>query len=573
MNAKSRFAFGGSIKWRLLLPIIACVVISNAAYTAFWVNKQSSTLVEAFEARLTLAQTFVGAPVAAAVWDFNADGALGAIRGLTEMDDVLFAKVMVENEVYAQVSVEGTNPDDWTAGVAEVLSAEAENVRIENGAVEFIKFPIVYTDGSTVGQMVVGFRSGVIEAVVQSLSMQSAATGFVLVLIVAAIVYVSAASVTTPLARVIERIETLRKGDLDSPVPAKDRKDELGRLSNAVSEFVEAMRANAELEANSRAAAREQSAVVTALAEGLDQLAKGLLDYRITAEMEGDYVTLRSDFKDTASTLEDVIGGVLATVRQIESQTQQMAEGTSDLAKRTESQAVTLEETAAAIAQITSSVRSASNQAKDVEVTVSDTRAEAERGGDIVKRAVLAMGEIKESAGQISAINSVIEDISFQTNLLALNAGVEAARAGDAGRGFAVVASEVRSLALRASTSANEISELITTSAEKVAVGVELVDTAGQAIESIVTKIQAVSTLAEQIAASSKDQALAITEINSGVADLDRVTQENASLVEQSSEMGRALRVAASTLADQVAAFRTSDVSEPRDSAPLRLSA
>ena len=168
------------------------------------------------------------------------------------------------------------------------------------------------------------------------------------------------------------------------------------------------------------------------------------------------------------------------------------------------------------------------------------------------------MQEIEDSAAKISEINRVIEDISFQTNLLALNAGVEAARAGDSGRGFAVVASEVRSLALRSATSANEIKELIDNSTGKVQVGVDLVDAAGKAIDEIITKIEEVSTLAVSIAEGSREQATSITELNSGVMDLDRVTQQNASLVERSSAQGRVLQAAASELAELVASFRPS---------------
>jgi len=558
MNVANKRANRGSIMGRLLLPILACVIISNAAYTAFWVNKQSSALVQAFENELTLAQTFIAPPVAAAVWDFNTDAAAGAIHGITQMENALFARVFVDGDIFAEVAVEDSSGSEWSQGVSDVLTMEGESAQLERDSVKYVKFPILHTDGTTVAQMVLGFHNGAIDAVVQSLYVQSAVTGLVLVLIMASIVYFSAASVTKPLARIVARISALRQGDLDSPVPATERNDELGRLAGAVGEFVDTMRANAVLEDQSKAASKEQAEVVGELARGLNQLAKGLLSHRIEAEMSGDYVKLRSDFNETASALDDVIGGVLSTIGQIEQQTHQMADGTRDLAKRTENQAATLEETAAALGQITQSVRFASGQAKEVETTVSETRVQAELGGDIVKRAVVAMREIEDSAGQISAINSVIEDISFQTNLLALNAGVEAARAGDAGRGFAVVASEVRSLALRASTSANEISDLINTSSEKVAVGVELVDEAGKAIDAIVEQIQEVSTLAMQIAESSREQASSITEINSGVTDLDRVTQQNATLVEHSSEQGRALQVAASALAEQVAAFKPS---------------
>ncbi|MBO9478217.1 HAMP domain-containing protein [Shimia sp. R11_0] len=553
---------GFSIMGRLLLPIVGCIVVFFASSTVWWMNLQTTTYQHAFESELEMAQTFMAPPVAAAVWDFNTDGANGAIAGIVEMEDALFAKVFVDGDAFAEVVVKGDDATAWDAQIAEILAMEEASARLSVGDVEFIKFPVNHSDGTVVGEMVIGFDLTRVATAVNQLYLQSLIVGVAMVLVMAFIVYIIAASVTRPLGGIIERIDALREGDTASEVPSDTRKDQLGRLARAVTEFVQTIKANKALEEQSQETARAQSEVVGELADGLNQLAQGQLSHRITTAFGDDYEMLRADFNKTAEALDDVIGRVLGTISQIEDETGSMAEGTQNLAKRTENQAATLEETAAAISQITDSVQSASDQTKSVENTVDATKSEALRGGEIVKSAVDAMQDIKDSAGKISEINRVIEDISFQTNLLALNAGVEAARAGDSGRGFAVVASEVRSLALRSATSAHEIKELIDTSADQVEVGVDLVDQAGKAIEEIITKIQDVSTLAVQIAESSRDQATAITEINSGVMDLDRVTQQNAALVDRSSAQGRALQEAASELAELVAGFRPSSAVE-----------
>ncbi|MEX5576628.1 methyl-accepting chemotaxis protein [Pseudophaeobacter sp. A-200-2] len=556
----SRF-LGMSIKKKLLLPILACIVVSNIAYTVFWASKHSSALIDAFEDEVGLAQRFVGPPVAAAVWDFNSDAAQGVIQGVADMENALFAQVVVDGETFTEVFVSEDRRAEVTGAVETLLADPQEEKTTEVNQVVYVKFPISLTDGTVVGEMVMGFDNSAIQDTVSALYLQSAVIGLAICLAIGLIVYFSAASVTRPLDRIVDRIDALRNGDTDSAVPEKARGDELGRLAAAVVEFVEAMRANAELEGQSRAAAKEQADVVQELANGLNNLSKGNLGYRITTEMSAEYAALRSDFNQTAEALDDVIGRVLSTVGDIEGQIGEMAVGTDELSRRTENQAATLEETAAALDNITSNVQSATEQTKAVEGTIAETTSEAMRSGDIVKRTVVAMQEINEASGKISEINSVIDDISFQTNLLALNAGVEAARAGEAGRGFAVVASEVRSLALKSANSANEIRELIQSSSEKVKIGVELVDEAGKSLDEIITKIQSVSTLASQIAESSGEQASTISEINSGMTELDRVTQQNASMVLKSSEQGKSLQQAATELAQLVAQFKPSSSS------------
>jgi methyl-accepting chemotaxis protein len=553
---KSLFAM--SIKKKLLLPILACIVVSNVAYTVFWASKYSSALIEAFDKEVGLAQRFVNPPVAAAVWDFNSDAALGAIQGVAEMETALFAQAVVDNASFAEVFVNEERREEFAQEIATLLEDENAEKTIEINQVIYVKFPLVLTDGTLVGQMVMGFDISGIHETVSSLYIQCALIGLAVVLLIGVIVYLSAASVTRPLDRIVDRIDSLRSGDLESPVPEKRRGDELGRLAAAIVEFVDAMRTNAEMEQKSRADAAEQAGVVVELANGLNNLSKGNLSYRINKEMSPQYTSLRSDFNKTAETLDDLIGRVLVTISQMDQQIGEMASGTDDLSQRTENQAATLEETAAALDSITSSVRTATTQTKEVEGTIQDTTTEALRSGDIVKRTVQAMKEIDESSEQISAINSVIDDISFQTSLLALNAGVEAARAGEVGRGFAVVASEVRSLALKSANSANEIRELIRTSSEKVKVGVDLVDEAGKSLDEIIAKIQSVSALTTQIAASSGEQASTISEINAGMIELDRVTQQNASMVLKSSDQGKSLQQAASELAELVAGLKPS---------------
>jgi len=167
------------------------------------------------------------------------------------------------------------------------------------------------------------------------------------------------------------------------------------------------------------------------------------------------------------------------------------------------------------------------------------------------------MSNIETSSEQISKIITVIDDIAFQTNLLALNAGVEAARAGEAGRGFAVVASEVRALAQRSSDAAKEINGLISESGHHVKQGVQLVDQAGGALQTIAVAVKELSMHVGEIATSSRNQSAGISEINSAVNQLDQVTQQNAAMFDETTAASHAFTSEAETLGTTVSAFQT----------------
>jgi methyl-accepting chemotaxis protein len=191
--------------------------------------------------------------------------------------------------------------------------------------------------------------------------------------------------------------------------------------------------------------------------------------------------------------------------------------------------------------EISSTVKKNAENAQQANQTAAGTREVADRSGAVVKEAVNAMARIAESSGKISDIISVIDEIARQTNLLALNAAVEAARAGEAGRGFAVVASEVRSLAQRSSQAAKDIKDLITNSSGQVQEGVDLVNKAGGSLSEIVDSIKRVAEIVSDIAAASSEQSTGLEQINTAIAQMDNVTQQNSALVEQNAAAAKTL--------------------------------
>jgi methyl-accepting chemotaxis protein len=199
--------------------------------------------------------------------------------------------------------------------------------------------------------------------------------------------------------------------------------------------------------------------------------------------------------------------------------------------------------------------RKNAENAQQANQSAAGTQDVADRGGQVVAKAVDAMARIEESSRKISDIIGVIDEIARQTNLLALNAAVEAARAGEAGRGFAVVASEVRSLAQRSSQAAKDIKDLITNSNSQVKNGVDLVNKAGAALTEIVESIKKVASVVSEIAAASAEQATGIEQVNRALTQMDEVTQQNSALVEENAATAKTLEQQAKAMDDEVSLF------------------
>ncbi len=239
--------------------------------------------------------------------------------------------------------------------------------------------------------------------------------------------------------------------------------------------------------------------------------------------------------------------------------------GTDDLSRRTQEQAASIEQTAASMDEITSTVRQNADNASEADKLVHDVSQQANAGGEIAGQAVKAMEGINASSRKIAGIVGLIDEIAFQTNLLALNASVEAARAGEQGRGFAVVANEVRNLAGRSADAAKDIKKLVEDSISQVDNGSNLVNQAGKSLEDIVNGVQRVTVLMGEIATASREQSQGIEQVNTAVSQMDSVTQQNASLVDESSAAGRSLQTQAAALLKEVSFFRgaTNSHSQP----------
>lgn len=362
-------------------------------------------------------------------------------------------------------------------------------------------------------------------------------------------------SVTGPLKKLCTRMLTMEKGDNVTAIPCTESRSELGEMARALDVFRGSLIRQREMEEEQRKRDAEQAEVVEILSGKLSLLSQGDLSAKISEDFPQDYKQLRTDFNNTAETLNSTVAEVIEATSSIRNGATEISQASDDLSRRTESQAATLEETAAALDELTASVKSAAQGARNVEAKMSEAGESAAQSGIIVQNAVVAMNEIANSSSHISQILSVIDDIAFQTNLLALNAGVEAARAGEAGRGFAVVASEVRVLAQRSSDAAMEIKTLITDSSQHVEHGVDLVGQTGEVLQQIVGQVQDIAQMITGIAKGAAEQSTGLQEINTGMHQLDQVTQQNAAMVEEATAAGHMLNSDAGDLAEVVSRF------------------
>jgi len=436
--------------------------------------------------------------------------------------------------------------------------------------------PIKDSGGAVIGVLYVGVPEADFLASVKSALASLLAVGLMAALITSGVCLAISRRMFAPLSALCHRLEALQKGQVEVDAPWASRGDDIGQISRAVLAFRDAavqkrdaeaqslaMRAAAEQErqaaADQQAAiAAEDAVVVTALGAGLAALAKGDLAHRIDAAFAPRSHQLKEDYNAALTALAETMAEIASSAVAVRQGAATASDAVDDLSRRTEQQAASLEETAAALDQMTTAVRRTAEGAQGAaDITETARRGAGEREA-MVRQTATAMNEIKTASGHINEILGVMDEIAFQTNLLALNAGVEAARAGDAGRGFAVVASEVRALAQRSGDAAREIKTLISDSTGSVERGAQLAGRTGDSLSALVAQVGEIDSLATELAASAREQAIGLEEVNTAVNQMDQMTQHNAAMVEKSTAANRALADQAERLSALIARFRLS---------------
>jgi len=276
--------------------------------------------------------------------------------------------------------------------------------------------------------------------------------------------------------------------------------------------------------------------------QAAEQVALGRLNIHIDSQANDEIGDLVRAQKAMADQLRQSIQSVQSATQCIGSASAEIASGNLDLSQRTEQTATDLQRAVQSVTRLTSTVLQGAESAREAERLAHSAAGVAQSGGRVMGDLVDTMDQISTGARRIEDIVGLIEDIAFRTNILALNAAVEAARAGEQGRGFAVVATEVRSLAARSAAAAREIKQLIAESAQRVEAGSQLVGDAGVTMTDIVSSALRVSEVIRKISGAASEQESGITGISDAVQSLDRMTQQNAAMVEESAAAAQSLK-------------------------------
>ena len=346
-------------------------------------------------------------------------------------------------------------------------------------------------------------------------------------------------SVTDPIREVTERMHLLAQGDLSSEVRVSTRKDEIGTLTGAFYETVEALKS-----------------YIQDIDNVLREISDGNLQVTPQADFRGEFTEIRKSMEQILASLNETFHEFLISASQVSGSAQQFSAGAQTLSQGATEQASSVEELAATINEISDAISASAVSAVQTSERVRAVGQEAEESNRQMNEMLRAMEDIKTASNQIDKIIKTIEDIAFQTNILALNAAVEAARAGTAGKGFAVVADEVRNLAGKSAEASKDTAALIKNALSAVQRGSGIADQTAQALTRVVTGVDEVNRTVTEISEGAAREAASATQINQGIEQISGVVQTNSATAEESAATSDDLLRQAQTLLNLVQKFQ-----------------
>lgn len=354
-----------------------------------------------------------------------------------------------------------------------------------------------------------------------------------------AVAIVVAGRITKPLKACAVRLGQLAEGDLHSPVPTANTKDEAAQLLRDLDRTVTSLRT-----------------VVEDISLHTTAIAAGDLSGEMTMQYTGDFAELSDALGRTLAGLNVTLAQIYVSADQVRDGTEQLQSGTQMLSEGAVQQASALQELSASLGEISGKVQQTAQNAHLTHDKAQQTGAEISSANDKMMEMISSMDNIAVKTHQISKIIKTIDEIAFQTNILALNAAVEAARAGVAGKGFAVVAGEVRNLAQRSAAAAQSTTGLIEEMTAAVGQGTQIAGETAQSLVSVMEQAGSAIQLVDSITEATGSQSQGISEITAGVEEISAVVQTNSATAEQSAAACEELSSQSQMLRELVGQFR-----------------
>jgi len=423
--------------------------------------------------------------------------------------------------------------------------------------------PIKDASGKTIGILFVGIPESDVMGAVGGARWTLALSAAVISVLVAGAAWYAGRRMFSPLVQMTEAMRALAAGKVDIAIPAHAATDEIGAMAEALQHFRTSEIARQQAETRDRQAQAEREHAMEALGQALAKIAGGDLTADIGHDFPADYEKLATNFRTAIGSLRELIGTVLEGTASIRTGSQEIASASEDLARRTEANAASLEETAAAITQMNQRIDATATAAGVTVERADQAIGVVGSGRSTADEAVQAMSRVSDSAKGIDSVIEGLDKIAFQTRVLAMNAAVEAGRAGEAGRGFAVVADLVSALAMRAEEEAKRARDQLTVTQSEVVVARGAVERVDSALAAIVDTVGEVHQLLGSMAADNRAQSTAIREISTAIGEMDRATQQNAAMVEETSAAARQLTDQVARLDAHASTFRTGGQQAP----------
>jgi len=361
--------------------------------------------------------------------------------------------------------------------------------------------------------------------------------------------------ISKPLKKISKFANKIRDGELgissasDSAISVRS-KDEVGMMARTLEQ-----------------AYTQLQGYIGEIRAKMESLATGDLSSESTYQFEGDFILIKEAINGIVENLNATMSEINAATGQVSSGSKQIANGAQALAQGSTEQAASVEQLSASISDIALKTKDNAEKASRAATLASSIMQNAEKGSRQMGEMTNAVKEINQASQSISKVIKVIDDIAFQTNILALNAAVEAARAGQHGKGFAVVAEEVRNLAGKSAEAARDTGGLISNSMEKAELGARIAEETAASLADIVSGINESTQIVGEIATSSEEQSIGISQVNTGIDQVAQVVQQNSATAEESAAASEEMSGQSSMLESLIAQFKLKNDSGNRRAA------